>query len=343
MPTDGRGRYVAGVGSVIAVAGEVLTDFVPAGEDGLFRAAPGGSPGNVAVGIARLEVPVRMLARLSGDVLGQRLRDHLARNGVDLSHAVAADEPSSLAIVLLQPDGSAAYDFRVDGTSDWQWTDDEVADALDDVVALHVGSLGLTTEPGGQVLQRLAERAVPTASVSFDPNVRHLLMGSPEGVRAIVARMLRVADVVKASDEDVAWLEPGRTVEDVAADWQSRGPALVVVTRGGDGAVAVGAAAGPVSRPGLPVTVADTVGAGDSFMGALLAALARRRLLGADRRAALRAMTADDVVLLLDQAIEVSAVTCSRPGADPPRPPELTRWGEVPDPAVGGRPRAARG
>lgn len=310
----------------IAVAGEVLTDLVPAGEDGVFRAAPGGSPGNVAVGLARLDVPVRMLARLSGDVLGRRLRAHLEANGVDLTHAVAAPEPSSLAIVVLQPDGSAAYDFRVDGTSDWQWTDAEVADALEDVVALHVGSLGLTTAPGGQVLRRLAARAVATATVSFDPNVRHLLMGPPEEVRAIVAEMLRVADVVKASDEDVAWLEPGRSPVEVAAEWQAQGPALVVVTRGGDGAVAVGAASGPVSRPGMAVTVADTVGAGDSFMGALLAGLARRQLLGADRRPALRAMPAGDVALLLDQAIEVSALTCSRPGADPPRPHELARW-----------------
>jgi fructokinase len=310
----------------IAVAGEVLTDLVPAGEDGVFRATPGGSPGNVAVSLSRLDVPVRMLARLSDDLLGRRLRAHLERNGVDLAHAVAAAEPSSLAIVALRPDGSAEYDFRVDGTSDWQWTDEEVADALDDVVALHVGSLGLTTAPGGAVLRRLAARATGTATVSFDPNVRHLLMGPPDQVRAIVREMLRVADVVKASDEDVAWLEPGRSAQEVAADWQSQGPALVVVTQGGAGAVAVGATSGTVSRAGLPVIVADTVGAGDSFMGALLAGLGRRQLLGAGRRAALRSMTAADVALLLDQAIEVSAITCSRAGADPPRPQDLTRW-----------------
>lgn len=312
---------------MVAVAGEVLTDLVPAGEDGVFRAAPGGSPGNVAVGLARLDVPVRMLARLSDDVLGRRLRAHLESNGVDLSYAVDAPEPSSLAIVALQPDGSAAYDFRVDGTSDWQWTDAELATALDGVAALHVGSLGLTTPPGGEVLRRLALRASATATVSFDPNVRHLLMGPREEVLAVVHEMLQVADVVKASDEDVAWLEPGRAFEEVAAAWQAHGPALVVVTRGADGAVAAGAASGTVSRPGMPVVVADTVGAGDSFTSALIAGLARRDLLGAGRRDALRAMTAEDVATLLDQAVEVSAVTCARPGADPPRPPDLTRWG----------------
>ena len=326
MP-DRKGGSFPCVNSVVAVAGEVITDMVPAGGEGVFRAAPGGSPANVAVGLARLGVTARMLARLSDDVLGRRLRAHLAGNGVDLSHAVAAAEQSSLAIVVLEPDGSAAYDFRVDGTADWQWTDDEVADAVEEADALHVGSLGLTTPPGGAVLRRLAARAAATATVTFDPNVRHLLMGPREDVLAVVHEMLRVADVVKASDEDVAWLEPGRSPADVAAEWLARGPGLVVITRGGDGAVAAGVAAGAVERPGMAVEVADTVGAGDSFMAALLAGLARRDLLGASARARLRALSADEVALLLDQSIEVSAITCSRPGADPPRVADLTRWG----------------
>jgi fructokinase len=309
---------------VVAVAGEVITDMVPAGEDGVFRAAPGGSPANVAVGLARLDVPARMLARLSDDVLGRRLRAHLADNGVDLSYAVAAPESSSLAIVALQPDGSAAYDFRVDGTADWQWTDDELTTALDGAVALHVGSLGLTTPPGGAVLRRLAARAAGSATVTFDPNVRHLLMGPPAEVLAVVHELLAVADVVKASDEDVAWLEPDKLPEEVAAAWLAHGPALVVVTRGGEGAVAVGRASGLVRRPGVPVEVVDTVGAGDSFMSALLAGLARRDLLGADRRDALRSLTSDDVGPLLDEAVAASAITCSRAGADPPYARELS-------------------
>jgi fructokinase len=311
------------VDSVVAVAGEVITDLVPADGDGLFRAAPGGSPANVAVGLARLDVHARMLARLSGDVLGRRLRAHLEGNGVDLSHAVAAPESSSLAIVALQPDGSADYDFRVDGTADWQWTDDEVATALDGVVALHVGSLGVTTPPGGAVLRRLAARATATVTVSFDPNVRHLLMGPREEVLAVVHEMLAVADVVKASDEDTAWLEPGTTPEEVAASWLSHGPALVVVTRGGDGAVAAGVTSGELSRPGVPVQVVDTVGAGDSFTSALLAGLSRRDLLGAARRDALRSLSREDVGALVDEAVAASAITCSRPGADPPRTSEL--------------------
>lgn len=314
--------------AVVAVAGEAVTDLVPAGEDGLFRAAPGGSPANVAVGLARLEVPVRMLARLSQDPLGRRLRDHLATNGVDLSHAVAAAEPSSLAIVLVAPDGSAAYDFRVDGTADWQWTDDELSGALAGVHALHVGSLALTTPPGGAVLRRLAARARASATVSFDPNVRHLLMGSTQDVLAVVDEMLTVSDVVKASTEDLEWLAPGRKPADVAADWVARGPSLVVVTCGGDGALAVGRTRGVVESPGTVVDVVDTVGAGDSFMAALIAGLRSRGLLGSDARGALETLDADTVGALLDEAVAASALTCSRRGADPPTAAEMRRLGD---------------
>ncbi len=308
----------------IAVAGEVITDMVPAGEDGVFRAAAGGSPANVAVGLARLAVPVRMLARLSGDVLGRRLRAHLAGNGVDLSYAIEADEPSSLAIVALSESGSAEYDFRVDGTADWQWTDDEVTHVLDGVAALHIGSIAVTAPPGGAVLRRLAAAARETATVTFDPNVRPLLMGSPAEVMVVVDEVLGVADVVKASDEDVEFLAAGRSVGDVATEWSARGPALVVVTRGDTGALAVGRECGVVERPGVAVEVIDTVGAGDSFMSALLAGLASRDVLGADRRDALGALTADEVGALLDEAVTASSMTCSRAGADPPTRAELS-------------------
>jgi fructokinase len=308
----------------VVVAGEVITDLVPAGEDGVFRAAPGGSPANVAVGLARLGVPARMLARLSDDLLGRRLRRHLEGNGVDLSRAVRAAEASSLAVVALEEDGSAAYDFRVDGTADWQWTDDEVAGALDGAQALHLGSLGAVREPGGAVLRRLAAAARDEVTVSYDPNVRPLLMGTAADVLPLVHELVAVADVVKASSEDVQWLAPGSTPEEVAVDWAARGPALVVVTRGGDGAVAVSRAGGTVPRPGVEVEVADTVGAGDSFMSALLAGLHRRGLLGAGGRADLGSVAADEVGALVDEAVRASAITCSRVGADPPTAAELS-------------------
>jgi fructokinase len=299
-------------------------DLVPAGPPGLFEAAPGGSPANVAVTAARLGVPVRMLARVAADPFGRRLRAHLSDNGVDLSLVVTAPEPSSLAIVSLGPDGVAEYDFRVDGTADWQWTDDELMVALDDdVVAVHSGSLALTMLPGAVALRRLMMRARDRTTVSYDPNVRPLLMGSPDDVRRGVEQLLSYVDVVKASSEDVAWLVPGRAVEEVVVDWLAAGPALVAVTLGPDGVVAAGKQAGLVRRPGRTVEVVDTVGAGDSFTGALLAGLHRRRLLGARRRAELASLAAQPLGELLDEALLVSAWTCTRRGADPPNAAEL--------------------
>ncbi|TCK25575.1 carbohydrate kinase family protein [Pseudonocardia endophytica] len=308
---------------VVAVAGEALVDVVPAPANGYWELAPGGSPANVAVGLARLGVPARMLARIADDLLGRKLRGHLDRNGVDLSRVVAAKEPSSLAIVEIAEDGQAAYDFRISGTSDWQWTPDELVGALDGegaepVVAVHSGSLALTTPPGAEVLRGLLASARPTATVSYDPNCRPLLMGDPADVLRGVHEVLGVADVVKVSDEDLRWLVPGRSPGDVIAEWLELGPAVVAVTLGGDGVVAGTSAGLHTSRPGKKIDVVDTVGAGDSFSSALLSGLHRRGLLGADARVDLHRIDAATLDAVLDESVAAAAITCSRHGADPP-------------------------
>jgi len=297
---------------------------VPRDREGLYEAVPGGSPANVAVGLARLEVPARMLARVADDPFGRRIRRHLAGNGVDLTGVVAAAEPTSLAIVAVDPDGSVAYDFRVDGTADWQWRDEELGGALDgQVLAVHAGSLAMTMAPGAEALLRLLQRAGGSATISYDPNCRPLLMGAPALARERIERLVALADVVKASVEDVAWLVPGRAADEVAEAWLALGPALVAITAGADGVVAVANRTGTVRRPARQVAVVDTVGAGDAFTSALLAGLYRRGLLGADRRAALAAITEEQLVEALDDAVLASAITCTRRGADPPRLAEL--------------------
>ena len=325
MPDTAAGRPSRGV---IAVAGEALVDIVPAPAHGYWEFAPGGSPANVAVGLARLEVPARMLARLADDLLGRKLRDHLVSNRVDLSHAVEAHEPSSLAIVELAADGQASYDFRIGGTADWQWTDDELTGALDDgeddqVVAVHSGSLALTTPPGHEALRELLATAVDTATVSYDPNFRPMLMGTPDEVLPGVHEMLGVADVVKVSEEDLAWLHPGREPGDVVGEWLELGPAVVVVTLGANGVLA-GTASGLHSvLPGRTIDVVDTVGAGDSFSAAMLAGLHRRGLLGATARDALYDIDRDALDGVLAEAVTAAAITCSRHGANPPTRAEL--------------------
>jgi fructokinase len=301
---------------------------VPRDRDGLYEAVPGGSPANVAVGLARLEVPARMIARVADDPFGRRIRRHLAGNGVDLAGVVTAAEPTSLAIVAVDPDGSVAYDFRVDGTADWQWRDEELDGALDgQVLAVHAGSLAMTMAPGADALLRLLQRA-GGATISYDPNCRPLLMGSPAAARERIEQLVALADVVKASVEDVAWLLPGRAAEEVAEAWLALGPALVAITAGADGVVATTGGTGTVRRPARQVAVVDTVGAGDAFTSALLAGLYRDGLLGGDRRAALAAVSREQLVAVLDDAALAAAITCTRRGADPPRLAEL----------LGGRP-----
>jgi len=311
------------------VVGEALVDLVQTGPDGLFDAVPGGSPANVAVGLARLETPVRMVARLGDDLLGRRLRDHLAANRVDLSLAIAAAEPSSLAIVAVGLDGRPAYEFRIDGAADWQLNDDELAHVVEPrVVAVHSGSLALTRLPGAHAIMRLLQRAHATATVSYDPNCRPLLMGSRADMLARVQTVLGLADVVKASAEDLEWLAPGREPEEVAAGWLEAGPALVAITMGSDGVVATGRGSGLVRRPGHQVRVVDTVGAGDSFTSALLASLHRRSLLGAAERERLRALDRDTLAQVLDDAVLASAITCTRRGAEPPTLDEVVSYSE---------------
>ena len=313
---------------VVAVAGEALVDLVPAPVGGYFEIAPGGSPANVALGLARLGVPARLLARIADDMLGVRIREHLTNNGVQLDHAVRAQEQTSLAMVSLDADGSPAYDFRITGTADWQWSPAELAGALDPgasgpVVALHSGSIALTTPPGDAVLRDLLARASESVTISYDPNCRPLLMGEPETVLGGVHELLGVADVVKVSQEDLHWLLPDRGPEQVVDDWLRRGPTLVAVTLGSDGVLAGTSSGLRVRRPGVPVTVIDTVGAGDTFSAALLAGLHRAGLLGADKREALASVDDGTLAELLNDAVLAAAICCSRRGADPPTRDDL--------------------
>jgi fructokinase len=310
--------------AVIAVAGEALVDIVPAPAEGYFEFAPGGSPANVAVGLARLGVPARMLARIADDLLGVRLRAHLESNGVDLGHVVRAQEPSSLALVELSEDGQATYDFRISGTADWQWTPDELSGAVDgSVVAVHSGSLALTAEPGATVLRELLAKAAATATISYDPNCRPLLMGDPADVLRGVHEVLSTADVVKVSDEDLRWLVPDTPPGQVVDDWLGRGPSIVAVTLGADGVLAGTATGIRTTLPGRAVDVVDTVGAGDSFTAALLAGLHRRGLLGPGARTALRDIDVVTLDEVLEECVAAAAITCSRRGANPPTAAEL--------------------
>jgi len=307
--------------TVIAVCGEALVDLVPADPASRrFDALPGGSPANTAVALARLGVPAMLLARLSEDGFGRLLREHFASSGVDLSRAVVAAEPSSLAVVAVGADGDASYRFDIAGTADWQWADAELGPLPEHVRAVHAGSLALSLPPGGAVLERFLSRARGRCTVSVDPNLRAGLLPDLDATRAAVLRWLTLADVVKASTGDLALLHPGEDPERVVRNWARLGPGLVVLTRAGQGALAVLARTGEVvRRPAVPVTVVDTVGAGDTFTAGMLGHLHGSGLLGGR----LDGLGVEQVAAALDRALRAAAVTCGRAGADPPYAREL--------------------
>ena len=300
----------------VAVLGEALIDLAPAAGAAGQVARPGGSPLNVAVGLARLERATTFFGRFSHDPYGAVLREHATRSGVDLTHAVSTPAPSTTALVDLDGDGVARYEFTVDGTADFGWTDHELAELPSSAALLHFGSLASWLPPGDEVIARAVARCHRSSMlISYDPNVRPQLQPSAAQARTQVERSARSAHLVKASLEDVAYLYPGEPIEGVASGWRALGARLVVVTRGPAGPIAFDAHGGAVERSVPAITVVDTVGAGDAFTGGLLDALIRRGLTTPD---ALGSLDHDTLAAVLDDAAFVAALTCSRAGADPP-------------------------
>lgn len=329
---------------MITVCGEALIDLVGLGGQ-QFAAHPGGSPYNVAIGLARLAVPTSFLGRLSRDTFGRLLADRLARNGVDDRDLVSAAENTTLAVVSLTGEGNAEYQFYVQGTADWQWGSGELPDPLPaDVAALHTGSLVSWLPPGCDAIEAMLrrERDRGAVTISYDPNVRPLLMDGPAAYRPRIERLVGLADLVKVSDEDLRWLYRDREPAEVAVQWAGNGPALVVLTRGGAGAAAFTPDGRVVGRAAWPVTVVDTVGAGDAFTAGMLAWLAVATL-GPGSRPRLTTMDNDRLGRMLDFAGLVAALTCTRAGADPPRRSELPAELNTLDPDVTGGSNLVRG
>lgn len=317
-------------GPAVAVVGETLIDLIPVGGSGgrtdvqdLYQGVPGGSPANVAVGLARLGVPTRMAARISADPPGRILRRRLADAGVDLRGVVAAAEPSSVALVSHGAQGPH-YDLRLHETADWQWTEAELSRVEPaSLAALHIGSLAAVLPPGAHEIAALVRRVRGTTTVTYDPNVRPEHMAAVPDARGRINALIGLADVVKLSDADLAWLAPGTEPAAFARRVVSAGASVAVVTLGAAGAVAV-CADGVVEVPAFPVAVVDTVGAGDAYMSALIAGLHERHLLSAAARPALQAIDTDVLAEVLTNAALAAAITCGRRGSDPPTRAELT-------------------
>jgi fructokinase len=307
---------------VVTVIGEALVDLIPGGVPGKYRATPGGSPFNVAVGLARLGNRTSLMARFADDSYGRLLRTAAAGEGIDLRAAPRAAERATVATASVDSAAQATYEFDMDGTADWQWTATELHRLDRDTAVLHFGSIASWTPPGGARIADLVGelRATGGVLISYDPNIRPAALGARARGVEVVEDGVRRAHVVKSSREDVEWLYPDLAIGDAAVRWSELGAKLVIVTDGANGATAYRQGHEPLHRPGRPVTVVDTIGAGDAFTAGLLSGFMRRRRHPHGLIERLSDGTLADVV---DEAVLVAAITCERAGADPPRLDEL--------------------
>ncbi|ORW93084.1 ribokinase [Mycobacterium sp. IEC1808] len=286
------------------VVGEALIDIVGAAEH------VGGSPLNVAVGLARLGRDVDFATHIGDDERGRRIADYLKAAGAQLVPGSSLADRTPTAVATTGADGSVTYTFDLE----WQLSGTpEVAPPL----LVHTGSIAAVREPGCLAVAALLDTYRVSATVSFDPNVRPSLIVDRNLARDRIARFVERSDIVKASDEDLTWIDPDRDPESTARAWLASGPAIVVLTRGDRGALGF-CAAGEIRVPAPQVEVVDTVGAGDAFIVGLLDALWGMGLLGAARRAALGRIGLDALTAALHSACLASAWTVGRAGADLP-------------------------
>jgi len=302
--------------SSVTVVGEVLIDILqPFSGDSVEHV--GGSPANVALGLARLGHPTRLATYFGKDQRGTRIANLMAAEGVRLTPTSQQATHTSTATATLDAAGAAHYEF------DLAWHFDAGAHDLRCQEHLHTGSLAATVSPGCEAVLEATLRAREHSTISYDPNVRPSLMGTPDRVRPVVERFVACSDVVKASDEDVQWLYGDTPFPDVLDRWAGLGASVCAITRGDD-AMAV-SALGEVRWFQPPkVLVADTVGAGDSIMAGLLSGLLDAGLLGgAPARDRLRSTTWPPLQHAVARALACAAVTVSRNGANLPRRADL--------------------
>lgn len=291
------------------VIGEALIDIVE--RDGVALGEHvGGSPLNVAIGLGRLGRDVDFLTHIGRDDRGKLIVDYVKASGVQLVSGSTDAQRTPTALARLDAGGAANYVFDI------EWALSGTAEVAPPLVA-HTGSIAAFLDPGCLATAALLDAYRPSATISYDPNVRPALISDHEQARTRIERIVERADVVKASDEDLNWIDPNHAPERVAETWLGLGPSIVAVTMGGRGAFAM-CAAGSVRVPALPVEVVDTVGAGDAFMTGLIDALWSLDLLGAAKRADLAHISLDDLQTVVQAAARVAALTVTRAGADLP-------------------------
>lgn len=309
---------------MILCCGEALIDMIPAptrdGDATGFVPHCGGAIYNTAIALGRLGVPTGMLTGLSRDMFGQMLSEGLAASGVDTSHVITSDRPTTLAFVQLL-DGHARYHFYDENSAGRMLSAADLPPLSEAVSALYFGGISLAVEPGADAYADLLARHGERQAIMLDPNIRPGFIRDADRYRARLDTMIAASDILKVSDEDLDWIIAGsESIAPKARALLDRGPSLVIVTRGGDGASAFLRDGSEVSVPAVTAQVADTVGAGDTFNAGVLAKLAELDQL---TKPALAAPSPEAVSAALSHGARVAAVTVSRVGANPPWAHEL--------------------
>jgi fructokinase len=292
----------------IWVCGEVLIDILPTGP------VVGGGPANTAKALARLGHDVHFIDGISTDSYGASARAELLNDGVNLDFALASDKPTCTATVTLDAAGGASYEFLIDGTATFDFNASWLPDPYRyQPQVLHIGTLVTVIEPGASALYDWAMQVAELAPIVFDPNIRPSVMPNRDLYEAAVEKWAALSAVIKVSDDDLAWLFPQASIEDVANRWINDGAFLVVVTRGANGLVGF-TSDGRVEVPGVKVDVVDTVGAGDTVGAIVVEAMLAHGLVE---------LRGDLLRGVLTRAAAAAAITCSRKGAQPPYKHEL--------------------
>jgi fructokinase len=301
---------------MILCCGEALIDFLPrTGADGaaVFQPFNGGSIYNTAIALGRLGAPVSYFGGLSTDFFGDSLIDGLKESHVDLKFAKVQAYDSTLAFVKLAG-GQARYSFIDAASAGRMLTKKDMPKLAKSLAALHFGSISLIPEPCGSTFEALMKREHKTKVISLDPNIRATLITKKREHLGRLNRMIAMCDILKISDEDVAWMTGHHDLAKAAKAWLKKGPKIVAITKGGDG-VEIYTKRFSFKHEAPKIVVADTVGAGDTFTAGLLATLLKD---GHLTKTALTRITEDDLRSAVDFAARAAAITCTRPGANPP-------------------------
>lgn len=308
---------------MILCCGEALIDMIPGpitnGTEG-FVPHSGGAVFNTAIALGRLGVQTGMLTGLSSDMFGQQLANGLAASHVDTSHVVTSDRPCTLAFVRLQ-DGHATYSFYDENTAGRMLSPENLPRISTEVTSLYFGGISLACEPCANTYADLLAQEGQDRAVMLDPNIRPQFIEDIQRYRDRLDQMLALSDIVKVSDEDMNWIDPSPvSMQEKLAALLGKGPSVIVLTRGGEGATGYLSDGTEVSVPAARVEICDTVGAGDTFNAGVLAKLAE---LGALQKSKLKTLSADTLTKALAHGAKVASITVSRAGANPPWAGEL--------------------